>query len=212
MVTEKFWEMQKSMTFKEKIDYLWYYYKLHFIIFLFATISVTYLISGTVNSKEAALNVVFIGESFNTEQLNQLNEKLDQELISEQERDSLKVTLQNINLNSEGGQQALAESQKFAAQLAAGSIDVLISDKQTFALLKEEGRALDLREATDLSNMNKEKHELITSESGQVIGISTSNMGKIESVTPIEDKVLYAPSNANNVDRIGKLIEFLTVS
>lgn len=211
MAIEKLSVRLKSMTFKEKIEYLWDYYKFHFIGAIAAIIFIVYIINAIVSDKDSILNVVFVGDTINSEEMQQLDSNLDQQLVPEENRSEEEVLLQFINLSSESQtQQEMVGVQKFVAQLSANAIDVIIANQENFEMLRDQGALLSLGEVINLDEINTDKHELLYSETEQPVGISTAEMAPLQGVLPPGNHYLFVPANMGNAEYIDDFIQYLT--
>lgn len=203
-------ERLQSMTFREKIDYLWEYYKLQFFAIIGAIIAVIYIISSVTGNKEPALNVVFVGETVNITAIDELNQQVNEAIIPEEERDDQEISLQFVNLSEAGGpQQSMAEVQKFTTLLAADAYDVIIAEEETFEMLSGQGALADLNRVANLDEINTGGHETVDSDTGQPVAIHTEEMEVIDEVIAIENSYLFLPNNPQNQEYIQPFIQFL---
>lgn len=204
-------ERLKSMTFKEKADYMWEYYKLHFIAIIAVIATIIYIINSVTGNKEIVLNVVFVGETVNISAIEELNQELTEALIPEEQREDMEISLQYVNLGA-GPQHSMAEMQKFTTLLSADAYDVIISEEETYELLSDQGAVSDLNREADLEETDLQGHEVIESETGQPIAIRTREMDKIDDIISIEEAYLYLPSDPQNTEYIQPFVQYLTGS
>ena len=145
---DEFKEQRKAInnkSFKEKLDYLWYYYKLQIFVVIFILILVVTTILDVVNQKDVAFYIAFLN-SFDTD--------YDQEFIDEfaqltdinlEEYDVYLDT--NMYFNVEGYDQAsMAAMQNFLAMAYNAEIDVVVTDRNVFSSYADNGFFRDLND------------------------------------------------------------------
>lgn len=136
-------EMLKGKSFKEKLDYFWYYYKLHVFVIAFALILLITTIYDVVTQKDTIFYAAFLN-SFETE--------IDEEFIGEFAKltdinfDKEEIYLDtNMYFNvAEYDQASLAAVQKFLAMSSNAEIDVVVADRDVFSSYADSGFFLDL--------------------------------------------------------------------
>ncbi|MDL4840306.1 hypothetical protein [Aquibacillus rhizosphaerae] len=189
-------------SFKEKVDYIWEYYKLHIIGSIVALVLVISLISTTLNSEER-FNISVVGENL-IEQ-----EQFTTDMNSEFPEFNVNVDYMNL---SEPGINGLgfAESQKFMAHFAAGEIDVIVLEKESFNDLINEEAFAPLTEYVAPSSLDGEKHAVYTDEADVVYGLSTSNIPIFNKYEHLKDKILAIPRKANNKETIKGFVDAIS--
>ena len=138
-------EAIKNKSFKEKLDYYWYYYKMHIFIALFVLILVVTTICDIATSRETKFYIAF---------LNSFSSVFEQDFIEEFEPltgldlEKYNVYLDttfyfNVNEYDEASMNAL---EKFLTMTSNSEIDVVITDRNIFSNYADNGFFRDLRE------------------------------------------------------------------
>lgn len=188
------------MSPKEKMAYIWDYYKFHIIGSIAAIILLISFISSIGDKKEVVLNMTIIGQGINTEGVVQLQEQLTNKLV--QDKTNEEISVQHLTYNKSSMDEASrAGIQKLSAEITLGSIDLMIVEKELFEeFLSQQSSLLALN---DFKGSNK---LLETDE--KVYGISTSDIKLLAPLDLDENKVLCVPSTTKNLKKIN---EFFTL-
>lgn len=207
-------EKMADMTTREKFSYIKEYYKFHIIGTLVLIAIVTSFVVEAKNKKEPVLNVTMMGSYIDNQKLQDFQDKATAALIKDNPENKKIVAMDFlISSANPADQYAYASSQKLMAALAAGDIDILVMDKESFEVNSKEEiflrmdnlpqySTLDLKDFEPLKFSDKEKGI----EEG-VYGISIKNSQLFKNLDyDTSDKVLGIVSNSKNVD---KSFEFL---
>jgi hypothetical protein len=187
------------MSPKERIAYIWDYYKFHIIGTIVAIILLISFMSSIGGKKEVVLNMTIIGQGVNTEGVVQLQEQLTNKIV--QDKADEEVSVQHLTYNKSSMDEASrAGIQKMAAEISLGSIDLMIVDKELFEEISSQNALLALN---DFKGTNK----LLPSDE-KVYGMSTSDIKLMAPLALDENKVLCVPSTAKNLKKIN---EFFTL-
>lgn len=146
----------KELTFKEKLHYIWDYYKIHIIVGLLLIYVLTTFTLSMINRKEYVLNIALIGESVDFDRLSQFSHEVTKELVGNpSDKKEALVDFYKLMRDSQG-ELILdpASTQKLIARIAAKQIDVIILDKKSFDALAVQGAflRLDKTEGLDLKD------------------------------------------------------------
>jgi len=124
----------REMTFKEKLEYIWEYYKIHIIV----VCVLLFLIGGMLNTRffnpppDTALFISWNSGYATMEQFDLLQDVLE-ELVLEGERHE-EIMISHVIINDADPAMSIASMQRLVAMIAAGEIDILILDSE---LLKQ---------------------------------------------------------------------------
>lgn len=187
------------MSPKERIAYIWDYYKFHIIGTIAAIILLISFISSIGEKKEVVLNMTIIGQGVNTEGVVQLQDQLTNKLVLDKAEEEISV--QHLTYNKSSMDEASrAGIQKLSAEITLGSIDLMIVEKELFEEISSQNSLLALN---DFKGTNK----LLPSDE-KVYGISTSEIKLLAPLELDENKVLCVPSTTKNLKNIN---EFFTL-
>jgi hypothetical protein len=196
------------MSPKERMAYIWDYYKIHIIGTIVAIILLISLISSMGGKKEVYLNLTILGKGINTEGVVQLQEQLTNKLVKDKADEEIFVQTLSYD-NSSNDEASRTGIQKFAAEITTGSIDLLIVDKELFEEISSQQGLLALNDIKAFDKMNLDKQTLLHSKTSdeKIYGIGTSDIHLLAPLKLDENKVLCIPRNTKNVKNIN---EFFT--
>lgn len=190
------------MSPKERIAYIWDYYKFHIIGAIAAIILLISFISSFGEKKEVALNMTIIGKGVNTEGVVQLQEQLTNELVIDKADEE--VFIETLSYDKSSPDPASqAGLQKMTAQISTGSIDLLIVDKELFEEISSQQNSLLV--LNDLKGFDK-----LLSSNEDVYGMSTSDINQLAPLKLDENKVLCVPSNTKKLKKINEFFSLIT--
>lgn len=206
-------EYMKDMNTKQKIDYVWYYYKIHIIVAIVIIIFCGMFISDKINSKNYVFDFTVIGSSINSDIQNSTQKEATSLLLGKTDgKDQVlfDFILQSKNAN---GEVELGSSmqQKFVVKMAVGEIDVIALDKKLFSELASQGalvklsdlNGLELNDAVEVSAKNKAGEE-------NVYGIEISNSKKLKSMGyDLDNKILCVVEKTKNIDMSVKFVNWI---
>lgn len=119
----------KEKTFKEKISYFWEYYKVHTLVTVLIILVAGNFIYTLVTRKDTALEIAFVN-TYTSQDLDM--EQTASDFITYAEIDAGQyqaVINNNMYIDYEGmDQYSAANMQKLMAMVAAGTLDVIITD------------------------------------------------------------------------------------
>jgi hypothetical protein len=188
------------MSPKERMAYIWEYYKFHIIGTIVAIVLLISFISSIGGKKEVVLNMTIIGQGVNTEGVVQIQEHLTNELVNDKADEEVYIETLTYDKSSQDPV-SQAGLQKMTAQISTGAIDLLIVDKELFEEISSQQSSL--LAINDFKGIDK----VLTSKE-EIYGISTSDINLLEPLKLGENKVLCVPSNTKNLKKIN---EFFTL-
>lgn len=195
------------MSKKERMAYIWDYYKFHIIGSITAIILLISLISSMGDKKEEYLNMTIMGKGIDSEGVALVQEKLTNKLVKDKEKEEVFVETLTYDPLSQD-EISRAGIQKMTAQITTGSIDLLIVDKELF----EEISSLEksLLALNEIKGIDKTDFEFVYPKLSDenFYGISTSDIKLLDSLQLDENKVLCVPSNTKKLKEIN---EFFTL-
>lgn len=206
----------KNMTTKEKMEYIWDYYK----VYIIAGIIVIYLFgaftSSILNRKEYILNIALIGKFADFDKLNEFSKEVTKELIGDPSGRKQASTDFYRLVENQNGNFTLdpASTQKLMARMGAQDIDVMVLDKSNFEILAKQGAFLRLDDIKELnlSGLNVAKVGENSSEvKAGIYGIYIERDNKyLQNLGyDYDDKIIAIMSNAQHKDLAIKFVKWL---
>lgn len=206
----------KELTFKEKLHYIWDYYKIHIIVGLLLIYVLTTFTLSMINRKEYVLNIALIGESVDFDRLSQFSHEVTKELVGNpSDKKEASVDFYKLMRDSQG-ELILdpASTQKLIARIAAKQIDVIILDKKSFDALAVQGAflRLDKTEGLDLKDYKVEKtlKDMNGVKKGVYgIYVNYDNRWLKQIGYDYHDKIIAVLSNSEHKDLAIKFVKWL---
>lgn len=188
-----------NMTFKEKFNYLLYYYKVHVIVFVLIAAFIGSFIYTEVSKKDIYLDISYIGSYISEETSANIQEDLTQSLLADD--DSNMIQFNSYSLDNGG------ELTKVQASIAAHEIDVAVMNKENFNKYYPADLFLDLNSVPGFSSLNIDESSLIKEDDG-IYGIKINNLNILNQLNTPEhdDNILVLVSTTENSDKLIQLL------
>jgi hypothetical protein len=184
------------MSPKQRLAYIWDYYKFHIIGTIAAIILVISFINSIGEKKEVVLNMTIIGQGVNSEGVVQLQDHLTDKLV--QDKGDEEVFVQFLTYNKGSMDQASqAAIQKMSAEITLGAIDLLIVEKELYNEISSQPSSL-----LALNDIKRTDKWLKSND--KVYGISASEINLLAPLDLDDNKVLCIPSTTKNLKNINK--------
>ena len=197
-------EILKKMSLKEKISYIWYYYKIHIFSILALLLVVVFFISTRSTNQEIYLDITYVGNTINVDELTNLSNELNQIVLNNDPKKTINIdpVFMDDSSNSSNSQYA----QKLMVQFAAKEIDMAIVNKQFFETNYSSNMFLNLETLegfTSLPISNKDVIKKVdASGNSGIYGIAVKDLNLLNDVhLPDDDYILVVISNSQKTDR-----------
>ncbi|WP_317326820.1 hypothetical protein [Turicibacter sanguinis] len=204
----------KTMTRKEKKDYIWYYYKSHMMMGLFAVVLVGSLIYDVMTKDKIIFSLTLFGEAESGVQIEEIQQDLTQ-LVAPEATKKEKVLVQFYGLNEvETSFDEMTDlyQQKMISQIAAQELDLVIMGESDFGFYAEEKMFEALNEISGIDWSLVEETQLIKDEQTDLVyGIKMAGSQLLNRINyDTNGKVLALINNSLNkemaVDVINQLL------
>lgn len=167
--------MNKNMSTKEKIEYFWMYYKLHFIAVVAVILIVIYFANIALTSTDNVLDVMLIDSHAQGDP-----EELSKAYMETREIDDSKYDVQiSTSLmfdDTTTGTYSMTSKTKFITDVASELLDVCGMLKDDFMDYDDSQMWLDLRDYLTENELSNIENELVETDDGRVIGILANNL------------------------------------
>ena len=149
-------ESIKNKSFKEKLDYFWYFYKVHTIVGIFLLLLAVIFIKDIVTNKEYAYYCVFLNSYSVNEEIGFMDEFAE---TTDVDLDKYMVVLDDRTQFSTNAydQTSMAMMQKFVAMIYAGDVDNAVMEKDLYTNYAKSGTFMDLRNVLTPEQIEKYK-------------------------------------------------------
>ncbi|MFC4401810.1 hypothetical protein [Gracilibacillus xinjiangensis] len=204
---KKLWETLKTMSFKEAVDYIWEYYKLHIIGIIAGLFIIISIVSSIIKGDEALYNAMVVS-SIPYEEVGSFGEQMNEKHFND-----FRFAVDNITHNGgELSEQSYEQVQKLIVRIAAGEVDLIITD-DTFAkeLIDQEGlKPID--QIIELEMLEQKGIELLDFGTGTIYGIKSTQLDVFNDRDMFEDRILIIPATSEKDEVSKEVIETLIKS
>lgn len=209
-------EKMQGMSSKQKANYIWYYYKFHFIGAIVLICMIISFIVSAANSKTSALGVTLMGSYADTNKLDELKNRAEDALIKDNKKKQ-EIRIEYLQKTDTGMDEMTSVSlQKLMATISAKEIDILILDKKDFENYAKQGTFKKLSSVPQLSTIDFTGYEFVkakatdTDTTEEAYGISLDNLPALKDVSfDTKNKVLCIVTNGQHVDKAVEFIKWI---
>lgn len=202
----------KSMSGKEKREYIWDYYKLHILGGAFVLFFIVSFVYGQITKIDYVANLTIVAGVGYDSKVPELEKQITELVVKDgDKKKSAAVDVIPIENQETPDAQLL---QKFTVKMAAKEIDVAVLDKVMFNnIVKQEGcMQLDTMSEIDLTAVKGEKVEGTTDNGTKgVFAISAKGNSILESLgVNTESKVIAIMNTTTRKDTAIEIFKWLT--
>ncbi|MEH7222647.1 hypothetical protein V7112_02440 [Bacillus sp. JJ1566] len=203
-------ELVAEMSTKEKVQYLWEYYKYYLFAFLLVIIVTVFLVNDHSEKKESALSIFVLGDLVDSNELNKIAQKLNEEILSDEERKTHEVSIQVIPYAPDAADfsMVMAALQKVTGEISTGALDVLFIDKKQFEMMNHDQYFYSQNELVD-GNLPIDEKLLFFDSKHQTTGIDVSAIPLFSEAIDDSDMVMGVLVNSQNIEKTKKLFKVL---
>ncbi|WP_370772585.1 hypothetical protein [Clostridium sp.] len=176
-------ETLKSLSRKNKIQFIYDYYKFPIIAGILSIIIISYISYSIATKQNTYCNITYYGSNINTDNFNKLKDILNKSILSNNKKYDIFTNSLLVDSNSNYGDDPTT-TQAFAVKLAANEIDILLVEKNNFEYFAANNMLLDLTLLDGFYDLNISEDSLITStdQSGNnnLYGIKVDNLNLLK--------------------------------
>lgn len=199
-------ENLNEMKFKEKLPYIWEYYKIHILgslFFIAIAFSLIYVIFINPPPK-TYVGIAFYGDNINDDILSKLSISYTQQLVPEDENRSI-IFHKFFSVDSDPMAE-VESTQKFDTLFIAQELDLVIANEEYFNFLMNSGYLKSIDSIIDENDLNIDKDLCIfktdeDSKKEKLYGISLNDKDFKANIVNISDKTEYL-GVFNNTERL----------
>lgn len=208
-----------ELSFKQKLEHIWTYYKWHIMIPLFSIIAAV-SIGFTVyeNFKDSALYVVFLNSEFDdTTSEALMNDYIDYaEIDMKGKKTTLDCSMNIYRSNGKSDTASLASNQKLLAMYTSIEMDLIIGDMANFEYYAKQGSFVPLAEVLPAETLKRYADRLVSATDSDnaslIYGIDISDSKKLAEVNAyvdVDPVILSIPTTHMEDENLLKFIDFL---
>lgn len=196
----------KNMTFKEKREYIWDYYKIHIIAGIFLIAVIGSIIHDQVTKVDTIFNLTLVGNSINYEKSLELQNDITSLLTNNEDKKKqafVGLTQVSGTLSSQDAINVQV-MQKLMAQISVKEIDLIVMDKSDFDKFAVQGTFMSLDNLPELKEFSDKK---LFSDS---FSLNVENNKKLKDIGfDTKNKVVGILANTQRKDYALKAIKWL---
>lgn len=204
-----------EMTIKEKLDYIWEYYKYPIVGIIFVAALVGSIINNVfINPpKNVFAHMVFYNDYVSEETSDGFSDKLTEHLITDKEEEQILITY--LMISQDDLQASIAMSQKFVAMIASKEIDLIISERSDFEIMCTQGYFLELNKVLSPKELAGYSDRLMTGtidgeEGSYVYGIRMDDNPLFDEFRlRTDDRVLSIIASSDRVENASAAIRYI---
>jgi len=197
-------EKLKIMTVKQRISYIWYYYKIHIfsiLVLFLLIISFTY---SQLNNQDVYFNITYVGNPINADELSRVDNSLNKVILNGNTKKI--INLNSIFIDDSSNNSNSQFTQKLMVQIAAREIDMAIVNKQFFEANFSSDIFLNLETLEGFSSLPISNKDVIKKEDSNgtlgTYGIAVKDLNLLNDINfSSNDNILVVISNSERLDR-----------
>jgi len=206
----------KDMSTKEKVEYIWGYYKIHIVVFIFVCVLIGSLVNTIwLNPQKAIyLQITFHSGFVDPDTIDSFYLHLEEALMTPEKREIMQIAGVALMLGAGDPQIEMANSQRFVVMLAAREIDLLVISREELMTLAPEGFFLPLNEILLDNMLTQMSNKLIFAQDEYGVesayGIALDNNRLLENYGLFtQGQSLAVMINTQRSDAVRKGIEYI---
>lgn len=209
-VKEKF----KTLSTKNKVEFIYDYYKLPIIGSLIAIIVISYMAYSFITKQDTYCNITYYGSTINTDNFNKIKDTLNKNILGNDKKYTIFTDSLLIATNSNYGDDPTT-TQAFAVKLAANEIDILLVEKNNFEYFAANNMLLDLNSLEGFDSLNISSNDLVTAKdetgNNNLYGIKVDNLNLLkDSGFNNENTILSIAISSTRHEEVIKILNELT--
>lgn len=204
-------EILAKMNGKERLEYIWDYYKWYIIGGIFLLFIITMGTMEFINHKDITFNMMVITNQADYEKVEQLSSTLINLLIPEEKQDDEEILLQVefYTETEEGIEYPRGVLENLHVQIASQTLDVLIIPEREFAALHTSDKGfLDLKPLINQA-LSFPEQGIIYGKNGEIYAIKVSELSLLRDVFADPDLVLCVPANSTQGEKMKTFLDYL---
>ncbi|UOQ85136.1 hypothetical protein [Gracilibacillus salinarum] len=204
---KKLWETLRTMSFKEAVDYIWEYYKIHIFGIV---LGIAFLVSilTTIFQEEEETYELMVLSQIPYDVTDQFSQDLNEKYF-----DGFNIVSDNILSN--GGslsEQSPEQVQKLMARIATGMVDIMVTDETMAQEMADQDGLVNFEEVADMEALEAQGVEFYQFGKGEVLGIGTNQFDVFNDNEAFQDRILIIPASTEKKERTKQILETLLES
>lgn len=208
-------DAMKGMTGKEKVEYIWEYFKIHIIVTICVIAAITSFVIEINTNPQYVFNLTMLGQYQDMTKSADFEKEVTKALLGENSgRKQAQVDFYPLTTSAQTGQLELQYeyTQKFMVMLATSSLDAMILDEASFNSVCKDNGLLRLDTVSGIDLKGLKTVEASNEKQGKgIYGIKVDDLKKLKDIQfDSEGKILCIASNSKHVDNAVKFLKWIT--
>lgn len=205
----------KELSTKEKVEYIWDYYKLPIFAVIFFIFAAAYIIVQQTTRIEYIFNLTLVGSSIDEGKSSELGKNITKLLVnSSDKRKQAYVDFMPTTKKADGSEELDPQMvQKFMVKIAAGDVDLLVINKSDLSKFIAGSMFVKLDNIKDinLSQIKGDKYgEGGIPSSNNVYAVDADGNKYLKAIGfDTQNKVIGIPANGKRQDSAVKVLKWL---
>lgn len=202
-------ELFAAMSTAEKAKYIWEYYRYYLFAFLLIVVVTVFLVNNHSQKKEPALSIFVLGDLVDSNEINKIAQKLNEEILLDEERKTHEVSIQVIPYAPDAADFniVMAALQKVSAEISTGDLDVLFIDKKQFEMMNHDQYFYSQNELVD-NSLQVDEEFLYFDNKNQITGIDSSAVPLFKEAIDDSDMVMGVLVNSQKIEKRRNFLNF----
>lgn len=203
-------ELFAAMSTAEKAKYIWEYYRYYLFAFLIVFIVAIFLVNDYSPKKDSALSILVLGDLVDSKEIENIQQKLNEGILSEEERKTHEVSIQVIPYAPDAADLnvVMAALQRVTGEISTGELDVLFIDKEQFEIMNGEQYFYSLDKLID-RELPVGKEFMYYDSKNQATGIDAQALPLFNEAIDDPDVVMGVIVNTQRTENIEKVFNIL---
>ncbi len=203
-------ELFAAMSTAEKAKYIWEYYRYYLFAFVIVLIVTIFLVNDYSPKKDSALSILVLGDLVDSNEIKNIQQRLNEGILSEEERKKQEVSIQVIPYAPDAADLnvVMAALQRVTGEISTGELDVLFIDKEQFEIMNGEQYFYNLDKLID-KELQVDKEFLYFDSENQATGIDAQAMPLFNEAIDDPNVVMGVIVNTQRTENIEKLLKIL---
>jgi hypothetical protein len=212
-------EKMLGMSKKEKMKYIWEYYKYHIVGTLVGIGIIVSIASGMMNQQQSIIGVTIMGKYVDSDKLTELQNQAGNDLIKDNPKNKKIIRHDFLTVTDNPmDQYTRASKDKITLTVSSKELDILIIDKASYDSYVKLGMFLRLDTLSNFSDLDLKNRSTVkgaieddgVSKEAGIYGISMDKLPALQALKyDTKDTVLCVISNTKSLDTSFSYIKWL---
>ena len=202
-------ETFKSLSRKNKIQFIYDYYKFPIIAGILSIIIISHISYSIATKQNTYCNITYYGSNINTDNFNKLKDILNKSILSNNKKYAIFTNSLLVDSNSNYGDDPTT-TQAFAVKLAANEIDLLFLNENYFNYFTSNNMLADLTTLDGFNSLSFSKDDLVRSKDSDgnehIYGLKVDKLNLLDNISFPENTILTVAISSERTEEAIKIL------